>query len=115
VRKIRRIVRDSLSRGSSAQETLEMWEDVRRGEETYIFPFQEDADIIFDSNLVYELGVLKSFAEKELIKVKITSEYYEESKRLLKFLNYFLEIPSEMVPDDSILKEFIGGSYFYKY
>lgn len=115
VRKIRRIVRDSLSRGASAEVTLSMWKAVRKGEEKYIFPYQEDADIIYDSSLFYELSILKTFAEKELIKVKVNSEYYNESKRLLKFLEYFLPVETKMVPDDSILKEFIGGSYFYKY
>lgn len=115
VRKLRRIVRDSLSRGTSAEGTLSMWESVRRGEEKNIFPFQEEADAIFDSNLIYELGVLKKYAHGELKKVQPGSFFYEESQRLIKFLNYFREIDCNFVPDDSILKEFIGGSYFYKY
>ena len=115
VRKLRRIVRDSLSRGTSAEGTLNMWESVRRGEEKNIFPFQEEADAIFDSNLIYELGVLKKYAHGELKKVQPGSIFYEEAQRLVKFLNYFREIDSDFVPDDSILKEFIGGSYFYKY
>ena len=115
VRKLRRIVRDSLSRGTGAEGTLNMWESVRRGEEKNIFPFQEEADAIFDSNLIYELGVLKKYAHGELKKVKPGSIFYEESQRLIKFLNYFREINPDFVPDDSILKEFIGGSYFYKY
>ncbi|SJZ34722.1 uridine kinase [Cetobacterium ceti] len=115
VRKIRRIVRDMLGRGTSGEETLEMWEKVRAGEEKNIFPYQENADAIYDSSLVYELGVLKILGEKELIKVKPQSKFYEEAKRLLKFLDYFLPVESSEVPDDSILKEFIGGSFFYKY
>lgn len=115
VRKIRRIVRDVLSRNTSAEKTLETWEEVRKGEEKNIFPFQENADIIYDSSLVYELAVLKVFAQKELIKIKPSSVYYKESKRLLKFLDYFLPIETSKIPDDSILKEFIGGSFFYKY
>ncbi len=115
VRKLRRIVRDSLSRGTSAKGTLDMWASIRRGEEKNIFPYQEEADAIFNSNLIYELGVLKKYAVKELRKVEPTSKHYEESIQLIKFLNYFMEIDKELVPDDSILKEFIGGSYFYKY
>lgn len=115
VRKLRRIVRDSLSRGTDAEGTLHMWEAVRLGEEKNIFPFQEEADAIFDSNLIYEIGVLKKYAHVELKKIGEDSEFYEEAQRLIKFLNYMREIEKEFVPDDSILKEFIGGSYFYKY
>ncbi|MGF6906094.1 nucleoside kinase [Fusobacterium sp. PH5-44] len=115
VRLIRRLTRDSMSRATHVEDTLDMWKSVRRGEEKYIFPFQEEADIIFNSNLVYELGVLKSYASKELIKVKINSPYYKEAKRLLQLLNCFLDIDSRLVPDDSILKEFIGDSIFYRY
>ncbi|MGL5055587.1 MAG: nucleoside kinase [Fusobacteriaceae bacterium] len=115
VRKIRRIVRDSLSRGTSAEGTLSMWDSVRRGEEKNIFKFQEEADAMFDSNLVYELAVLKPFAMKELIKIKIDSPYYDEAKLLMRFLYCFVDIDDKYVPDMSILKEFIGGSYFYSY
>lgn len=115
VRKIRRIVRDSLSRGTSAEGTLSMWDSVRRGEEKNIFKYQEEADVMFDSNLVYELAVLKPFAMKELIKIKMDSPYYNEAKRLLKFLYCLVDVDDKYVPDISILKEFIGGSYFYKY
>lgn len=115
VRKIRRLVRDSLSRGITAEETLKTWDSVRRGENRYLFPFQEEGDMIFDSSLVYEIGVLKSKARQELVKIKVTSPHYEEAKRLINFLDYFMDIDKHMVPDDSLLKEFIGGSYFYKY
>ena len=115
VRKLRRIVRDSLSRGTSANGTLDMWESIRRGEEKNIFPYQEEADAIFNSNLIYELGVLKKYAIKELKKIDSGSQHFEEATRLIKFLSYFREIDKELVPDNSILKEFIGGSYFYKY
>jgi len=115
VRKLRRIVRDSLSRGTSANGTLDMWESIRKGEEKNIFPYQEEADAIFNSNLIYELGVLKRYATKELLKIDSSSQHYEEALRLIKFLSYFREIDKELVPDNSILKEFIGGSYFYKY
>ena len=92
-----------------------MWDSVRRGEEKYIFPYQEDADVLFNSNLVYELGVLKRYAIRELIRIKPDSEYYEEAKRLIKLLYCFVDIDIKYIPDDSILKEFIGDSIFYKY
>ena len=115
VREIRRIVRDSLARETGAEETLAMWDSVRRGEEKYIFPYQEDTDVLFNSNLVYELGVLKRYAIRELIRIKPDSEYYEEAKRLIKLLYCFVDIDIKYIPDDSILKEFIGDSIFYKY
>ncbi len=115
VRKLRRIVRDSLSRGTSASGTLDMWDSIRKGEEKNIFPYQEEADAIFNSNLVYELGVLKKYAIKELKKIDSSNQHFEEAQRLIKFLSYFREIDKELVPDSSILKEFTGGSYFYKY
>lgn len=115
VRKIRRIVRDSISRGTSCEETLEMWKSVRRGEEKNIFPYQEEADMMFNSNLVYELAVLKPFAIRELLKVKIGTPHYEEAKTLIRFLSSVVDIDDKYVPDTSILKEFIGGSYFYNY
>ncbi|MGL5542834.1 MAG: nucleoside kinase, partial [Fusobacteriaceae bacterium] len=115
VRKIRRIVRDSLSRGTNAEKTLSMWSSVRAGEEKNIFQYQEEADVMFDSNLVYELGVLKHYAMNELIKIGIESKYYDEATRLMRFLYCFADVDSKYVPDVSILKEFIGGSYFYDY
>lgn len=115
VREIRRLVRDSLSREEKGEGTLAMWTSVRKGEEKHIFPYQEEADALFNSNLVYELGVLKSYALRELIKVKPSSLYYEEAKRLMRFLYCFVDIKVDLIPDDSILKEFIGGSIFYKY
>lgn len=115
VRKIRRLVRDSMARNTFVEETIAMWNSVRKGEEKYIFPFQEDADVMFNSNLVYELGVLKRYAIRELIKIRVDSPYYEEAKRLMKFLYCFVDIDSKYIPDDSILKEFIGDSIFYKY
>lgn len=115
VRKIRRIVRDSLSRETSGEHTLKMWNSIRKGEEKWIFPFQEEADAIFNSSFAYELGVLKPYALKELIKVKITSEQYEEAKKLANLLSCFVDIDPSLIPVDSILKEFIGGSIFYNY
>ena len=111
-RLLRRIVRDARTRGTSAQETIAMWPSVRRGEEKNIFPFQEEADYMFNSALVYELGVLKQYAEPLLFGIPEDSEEYLEAKRLLKFLDYFLSIPSEYVPHNSILREFVGGSCF---
>ena len=115
VRKIRRIVRDSLSRETTGEETLMMWNSIRRGEEKWIFPFQEEADAIFNSSFTYELGVLKPYALKELIKVKVTSEQYDEAKKLANLLSCFVDIDPSFIPVDSIMKEFIGGSVFYNY
>ncbi len=111
-RLIRRIVRDARTRGASAQDTIRMWPSVRRGEKQNIFPFQEDADVMFNSALVYELAVLKQYAEPVLFSVPRDSEEYLEAKRLLKFLDYFLGVSSEDIPKNSILREFIGGSCF---
>ncbi len=111
-RLIRRMVRDARTRGASAQKTISMWPSVRRGEEENIFPFQEDADVMFNSALIYELAVLKQYAEPILFGIDRNCEEYIEAKRLLKFLDYFIATPSEVVPQNSILKEFIGGSCF---
>jgi len=115
VRIIRRIVRDSLSRGYGAETTLKMWSSIRRGEERNIFPFQEEADVMFNSNLVYEISILKKHALRELNKIHEDSPIYYEACRLKNFLYFFKEIDESLVPDNSILREFIGGSYFYKY
>ncbi|SHJ87788.1 uridine kinase [Clostridium cavendishii DSM 21758] len=115
VRKVRRIVRDYLSRGYGAEDTLNMWPSIKRGEEKNIFTFQEEADVMFNSTLVYELSVLKKYALAELVKINLESPVYYEAKRLISFLNFFKEIDKEKVPDNSILREFIGGSCFYKY
>ncbi|MBR6358547.1 MAG: nucleoside kinase [Lachnospiraceae bacterium] len=111
-RLIRRIVRDARTRGASAQKTISMWPSVRAGEEENIFPFQEGADVFFNSALIYELAELKPFAEPLLFSVPEGSPEYPEAKRLLKFLDYFLPAPTDDVPKNSILREFIGGSYF---
>ena len=112
VRLIRRIVRDAARRGSSASNTIAMWNSVRRGEEENIFPYQEDADVMFNSALIYELAILKQYAEPLLFSVLPDTPEYDEAKRLLKFLDYFLSIGSEEIPRNSILREFIGGSCF---
>ncbi len=112
-RMIRRMVRDARTRNITAKDTIKMWDSVRRGEEQYIFPFQEDADIMFNSALVYELAVLKQYAEPLLFQIGKECPEYTEAKRLLKFLDYFLPVPSEDVAQNSILREFIGGSCFH--
>jgi len=109
-RMLRRIVRDAHSRGFSAQRTINMWESVRRGERQYIYPFQENADQIFNSALVYELSVLKPYAESLLRLIPHGTMEYLEAKRLLATLEWFLTIDDKLVPDNSILREFIGGS-----
>lgn len=111
-RLLRRMVRDARTRGASARTTISMWPSVRRGEEENIFPFQEDADIMFNSALIYELAVLKQYAEPILFGIDRDCKEYIEAKRLLKFLDYFIGTPSEAVPKNSILKEFVGGSCF---
>ena len=112
LRLLRRMVRDARTRGNSAEDTLARWASVRRGEEKNIFPFQEGADEMFDSSLIYELAVLKQYAEPLLFGISKTSPYYSEANRLLKFLNYFLPMPSDDVPKNSLVREFIGGNCF---
>lgn len=111
-RLLRRMVRDARTRGASARRTIEMWPSVRRGEENYIFPFQEGADEMFNSVLIYELAVLKQYAEPLLFSIQQGEPEYYEAKRLLKFLEYFQGIDSANVPSNSICREFIGGSCF---
>ena len=111
-RLIRRLVRDARTRGASASKTISMWPSVRRGEERNIFPFQEEADVMFNSSLLYELAVLKQYVEPLLFGVDKDTEEYLEAKRLLKFFDYFVGIGSEYVPTNSLLREFIGGGCF---
>ncbi|SDB21558.1 nucleoside kinase [Eubacterium oxidoreducens] len=111
-RLIRRIVRDARTRGVSAKQTIAMWDSVRRGEEKHIFPFQDDADVMFNSALIYELAVLKPYAEAQLFAIERDCPEYIEAKRLLKFLDYVLPLPAEGIPNNSIIREFIGGSCF---
>lgn len=115
IRRIRRIVRDYLSRGYGAEETLKMWPSIKRGEEKNIFIFQEEADVMFNSTLVYELCILKKYAIEELEKISEDSPVYIEAMRLKSFLGFFKEVDIDCVPNNSILREFIGGSVFYKY
>lgn len=111
-RLIRRMVRDARTRGTSAKNTIAMWPSVRRGEEENIFPFQEEADVMFNSALIYELSVLKQYAEPILFGIDRDCPEYLEAKRLLKFLDYFLGVSSEDIPKNSIIREFVGGSCF---
>lgn len=111
-RLLRRMVRDARTRGATAQKTIEMWASVRRGEEKYIFPFQEQADAMFNSALIYELAVLKQYAEPLLFSIQKGEPEYHEAKRLLKFLEYFLGVSSEELPKNSLCREFVGGSCF---
>ncbi len=111
-RLIRRMVRDARTRGITAKGTIAMWDSVRRGEEKNIFPYQEEADVMFNSALIYELAVLKQYAEPILFGIRRDEPEYEEAKRLLKFLDYFIGISNDNIPVNSILREFIGGSYF---
>lgn len=111
-RLIRRMIRDMRTRGTSARETIARWPSVRRGEEENIFPYQEEADVMFNSALIYELAVLKLYVEPLLFQIRPEEPEYYEAKRLLKFLDYFVGVPSDDIPKNSILREFIGGSCF---
>jgi uridine kinase len=111
-RLLRRMIRDSRTRGASAQTVLSGWKKVRDGEEMNIFPYQEDADAIFNSVLIYELSVLKQFAEPLLFSVRQNEPEYYEAKRLLKFLDYFVGVDTASVPNNSICREFVGGGCF---
>ena len=113
-RLLRRIIRDNRTRNNNVEYTLKSWDSVRKGEEKYIFPYQDDADFTFNSALIYEIGVLKTYVEPLLYSVPQDSSYYEEAKRLIEFLRLFLPIPSDVIPQDSILREFIGGSCFHE-
>jgi uridine kinase len=114
-RLLRRIVRDATYRGYSASDTLKRWESVRRGEKRWIFPYQEHADVMFNSALVYELAVLKPFAEPLLLQAKPHSPEHIEAKRLLSFLEWFVPVAPDLIPDNSLLREFIGGSILEDY
>lgn len=111
-RLLRRIVRDNRTRGYSASDTLSTWGKVREGEEKYVFPFQDEADVIFNTSLIYELGVLKTYAEPLLYSVEESDPMYKEAVRLLNLLKNILPISNDYIPVDSIVREFIGGGYF---
>lgn len=111
-RLLRRIIRDNRTRGNKVEDTLKSWAKVREGEENYIFPYQDDADYTYNTAMIYEVGVLKTFVEPLLYSVPPASPYYNEALRLINFLKIFLPISSESIPKDSILREFIGGGCF---
>ena len=113
-RLLRRIIRDNRTRDYKVEDTLAAWSKVRSGEEKYIFPYQDEADCIFNTALIYEIGVLKTYVEPLLYSVSSDSPYYEDAKRLLNFLRLFLPISADAIPQDSILREFIGGSCFHE-
>ena len=112
-RLLRRIIRDNRTRDYRVEYTLQLWDSVRRGEEKYIFPFQGEADATINSASIYELGVIKTYAEPLLYSVPPESPYYEEAKRLINFLRLFLPIPADAIPEDAVVREFIGGGYFH--
>lgn len=114
VRILRRIIRDNRTRGYNVSESLKSWKKVREGEEKNVFPYQDEADIVFNSSLIYELGVLKTYVEPLLFKVSEDDENYKEAVRLLNLLKIVAPIPSDSIPKDSIIREFIGNSYFEK-
>ena len=111
-RRLRRIVRDSRTRGYTAEETLKRWAKVREGEEKYIFPYQDSADTIVNSAMIYEIGVLKVYAEPLLFSVPENSDIYPEARRLINFLRNFLPIPTDQIPINSVIREFVGGSCY---
>lgn len=113
-RLLRRIVRDNRIRNYRVEDTLKHWPNVRAGEEKYIFPYQDESDATINSAAIYEMGVLKTYVEPLLYSVDPTSPYYEDAKRLINFLRMFLPIPSEAIPEDAVIREFIGGSYFHE-
>ena len=111
-RLLRRIIRDNRTRNNKVEDTLKQWPSVRSGEEKYIFPYQDESDVLVNSASIYEIGVLKTYVEPLLYSVDSKSPYYEEAKRLINFLRVFLPIPADSIPEDAVLREFIGGSYF---
>ena len=113
-RLLRRIVRDNRTRGYSVEHTLSQWDNVRKGEEKWIFPYQDENDATINSAAIYEIGVLKTYVEPLLYSVESDSPYYEDAKRLINFLRLFLPISADCIPEDAIIREFIGGSYFHE-
>ncbi len=111
-RLLRRMIRDNRTRGYTPSDTLNIWDDVRAGEEKYIFPFQDEADVVFNTSLIYEFCILKTYVLPLLFSVKMDDPNYDEAVRLMKVLDLFLPMTSEAIPADSILREFIGNSYF---
>ena len=112
LRLLRRMVRDNMNRGYNASETLEKWKSVRKGEEKWVFPFQEDNDVVFNTSLLYEFGVLRTYAEPLLFSVERDDPNYNEAMRLINLIMMVLPVSGVDIPNDSILREFIGDSYF---
>ena len=112
IRLLRRMVRDNRTRGYKPEVTLKNWHSVRRGEEKWVFPYQDEADVLFNSSLSYELGALKTYVEPLLFSVKETDPEYQTAIRLLELLRFVLPVPTDDIPKISILREFIGGGYF---
>lgn len=112
-RLLRRIIRDNRTRGYTASDTLSTWKKVREGEEKYVFPFQDEADVVFNTSLIYELGVIKTYAEPLLFSVEEDDPNYKEAVRLLNLLKNILPIANDNIPNDSIVREFIGNGYFH--
>ena len=112
IRKLRRIIRDSRTRGKTADVTLKMWKKIKDGEINNIYPYQDDVDKVVNSSLIYEIPVLKTYAEPLLFNVDEDDPIYPEALRLINFLRNFLPMPSDLIPPDSVIREFIGGSCF---
>ena len=115
IRMLRRVVRDKKYRKTDPRETFAMWPSVRRGEFKWIYPFQEEADYVFNTELTYELGVMKKYALEALNSIDRNDEFFVQANRLVKFLKYVRDIDDQYVPCNSILREFIGGSCFYDF
>jgi uridine kinase len=111
-RLLRRMIRDARTRGKGVEDSIKAWADVRDGEEKYIFPYQDEADYTLNTAAIYELGVLRTYVEPLLFDVDVDSPYYEDAKRLMRFISLFLPIPADAIPEDAIIREFIGESYF---
>ena len=111
-RLLRRMIRDARTRGKTVEDSIKAWDDVREGEEKYIFPYQDEADYTLNTASIYEMGVLRTYVEPLLFNVDVDSHYYEDAKRLMRFIRLFLPIPGDAIPEDAILREFIGESYF---
>ena len=112
IRLLRRIVRDNRTRGYNASQTIDGWEKVKKGEEMYVYKYSDEANVIFNTSLLYEIGVIKVYAEPLLFSLEEDDPNYKEAIRLLNLLKNVLPVPTDYVPADSILREFIGGSYF---
>ena len=113
-RLLRRMVRDYTTRGNGVEKTFDLWTNVKKGEEKYIFPFVDTVDFIYNSSLIYEPGVIKTFAQPLLLQVEKSSKFYSEARRLYEYLNNFLPIETANIPIDSIIREFIGNGCFYR-